>query len=424
MHRNVFLNGPILAFLTSEIRSKAVNCPRILRSVMNSMAESGMQTSWVISFGPFRVTRARRLVERNDEAIRLGSRAFDVLVYLLEHAGQVVSHRALLEAVWPGTYVAEGNLRFQMAVLRKALGSGEASYIINVPGRGYCFTAPLSKRDEVEYHLPLLNNVIIQPGSLAIPPANEDATNILPYPVSPPFMENAPGTVSAASPDKEGKFVADICAKLDDLTLAIELMASQVKVSGTDKLSDMLEERWLPSGPGRGLAPSRNQTLYAMLDWSYGLLSEKEKRVFRYISVFAGQFDLEAAIAVVDEDVETASLLVEFASRSLLSLNQSRLGTRYRLFDTTKSYARDRLAAANEVRDARHRHAIFFVQVLQNLKDGHFNQSLSTILTSEIDDVLAAVVRGFTSEHDSIPCRRILEEAKKFGRSMATACIG
>jgi DNA-binding winged helix-turn-helix (wHTH) protein len=379
------------------------------------MADSGIKTNWVISFGHFRVTRARRLVERNGEVVRLGSRAFDVLVYLLEHAGQVVSHRALLEAVWPGTYVEEGNLRFQMAALRKALGNGEANYIINVPGRGYCFTAPLSKQDEVKYSPPRLSHVIVQPGSLATPPANEDAANILPYPR---------GTVSAVSLDSEGKCVAEICTKLDDLALAIELTASQMKVSGIDRLSDLLEERWLPSWPGRRVASPRHQTLYAMLDWSYRLLPEKEKSVFRYISVFSGQFDLEAASAVVDKDVETASLLAELASRSLLSLNRSKFGTRYRLLDTTRSYARDRLAEADEVGEARRRHATFFMQALEDLKDGHIDQSLSKILASEIEDVLAAVIWGFAPEQDLMLCRRTLEEAKSFGRSMAKACIG
>ena len=71
----------------------------------------------------------------------IGGRAFDVLAYLLGLAGQVVSRSALLEAVWPGTYVGEGSLRFQVAMLRKTLGNGHTSYIINVPGRGYCFTA-------------------------------------------------------------------------------------------------------------------------------------------------------------------------------------------------------------------------------------------------------------------------------------------
>jgi len=374
------------------------------------MADDGIKTGWVISFGSFRVTRARRLVERDGEAVRLGSRAFDVLVYLLEHAGQVVSHRALLEAVWPGAYVEEGNLRFQMAALRKALGNGEANYIINVPGRGYCFTAPISKQDEVKYSPSRLSNVIVRLGSPATSPANEDAA-----------IKKARGTVSVVSPDSEAKCVAEICTKLDDLALAIELVVSQVKVLGIDKLSELLEERWLPRWPGGRVAPPKHQTLYAMLDWSYRLLPEKEKGVFRCISVFSGQFNLEAASAIVGKDVDTASLLAELASRSLLSLNRSKLGTRYRLLDTTRSYARDRLAEADEVDEARRRHATFFMQALQNLKDGHLDQSLPKILTSEIEDVLAAVIWGFTPEHDLMLCRPTLEEAKNFGRSIAKA---
>ncbi len=390
------------------------------------MTDGGIETNGVISFGPFRVTRVRRLVERNGEVIRLGSRAFDVLVYLLEHAGHVVSHRALLEAVWPGTYVEEGNLRFQMAVLRKALGNGEASYIINVPGRGYCFTAPFTRQDEAKYSPPVLSDVIVQPGSPGTLPANEDLSpaNILPYPAPQLIMEKARGTMRAASPDREENCVADVCAKLDDLASALELMASQVKLFGIDKLADLVEEHWFLSWPGHGEAPPRHQTLYAMLDCSYRLLSEKEKGVFRYISVFSGQFDLEAARAIVNKDLETAPILAELASRSLLSLNESKLGTRYRLFETTRGYARDRLAEANEIGEARRRHADFFMRVLQDLKDGYFDQNLPKILTSEIDDVLAAVIWGFIPEHNSMLCRRVLEEAKNFGRSMVKARIG
>jgi predicted ATPase len=197
-----------------------------------------------------------------------------------------------------------------------------------------------------------------------------------------------------------------------------------VKVLGISKLSNLLEDRWLPDWAARRAAPPTQQTLYAMLDWSYRLLPEKEKRAFRSISVFFGQFDLEAARAVIDQDIETVSILAELSSRSLLSLNQSQLGTRYRLIDTTKRYARDKLVEADEAREARHRHSMFFMQVLQNIKDGSFGQSLPTILTAEIDDVLAAVIWGFTSEYDSMPSHRVLEEAKDFGRSMAKACIG
>jgi len=110
------------------------------------------QGDGVISFGPFSVIKARRLMERAGEPVPIGSRAFDILVHLLEHRGQVVSHGALLAAAWPDTIVEEGSLRFQMVALRKALGRGESAYnyIINVPGRGYCFAAPISRRDEVD----------------------------------------------------------------------------------------------------------------------------------------------------------------------------------------------------------------------------------------------------------------------------------
>jgi DNA-binding winged helix-turn-helix (wHTH) protein len=204
-------------FLSVDLLSEPVHRPPPIHPVM---AGGDIKTSWVISFGSFRVTRARRLVERNGEIVRLGSRAFDVLAYLLEHAGQVVSHRALLEAAWPGTYVGEGSLRFQMAVLRKGLGGGEANYIINVPGRGYCFTAPLSKQDDVNY----------------------SPSNILPHPGSRLCLEKVGRTVSTVTPDGEGKSVAEICAKLDDIALAIELVTSQIKTLAIDKLSDLLDE--------------------------------------------------------------------------------------------------------------------------------------------------------------------------------------
>ncbi len=110
----------------------------------------GNTKNWVISFGPFRAVKARRLLERNGVPLHIGSRAFDILAHLLEHPGRVVSHRALLDAAWPGIAVEEGNLRFQMTALRKVLSGSEPKYIVNVPGRGYCFAAPISRSDDVD----------------------------------------------------------------------------------------------------------------------------------------------------------------------------------------------------------------------------------------------------------------------------------
>jgi DNA-binding winged helix-turn-helix (wHTH) protein len=110
---------------------------------MSEMMDAGSKKHGVISFGPFRVIRARRILERNGAPVQIGSRAFDILVHLLEHPGEVVSRRALLGAAWPDTNIEEGNLRFQMMMLRRALGSGK-TFIVNVPGRGYCFTASVT----------------------------------------------------------------------------------------------------------------------------------------------------------------------------------------------------------------------------------------------------------------------------------------
>src|SRR5580658_9170882 len=96
----------------------------------------------VISFGPFRLFPAERLIEKDGVPIHLGGRALDILVVLVERAGKVVTKSELLARVWQGVSVEEVALRVHIAKLRTALGNGEdyARYVTNVPGRGYCFT--------------------------------------------------------------------------------------------------------------------------------------------------------------------------------------------------------------------------------------------------------------------------------------------
>ena len=96
------------------------------------------------AFGPFRLYPSKRLTERSGVATRIGGRALDILVALVERPGQIVSNKDLLREVWPTTTVGEANLRMQMSALRRALGSDAARYISNVPGRGYCLVAPVS----------------------------------------------------------------------------------------------------------------------------------------------------------------------------------------------------------------------------------------------------------------------------------------
>jgi DNA-binding winged helix-turn-helix (wHTH) protein len=98
-----------------------------------------------ISFGPYRLLAAQRLLLEGDTPVRLGSRAFDILAALVERAGEVVSKEELIARAWPQTFVEESNLRIQISALRRALGEGQDGhrYLVSVPGRGYNFVAPV-----------------------------------------------------------------------------------------------------------------------------------------------------------------------------------------------------------------------------------------------------------------------------------------
>jgi predicted ATPase/DNA-binding winged helix-turn-helix (wHTH) protein len=100
-----------------------------------------------VSFGPFRLFPSERVLEKNGVPMALGSRALDLLIVLTEHAGEVVGARELIARTWRGLVVHPGNLRVHITGLRKALGEEDriAASIVNVPGRGYCFAAPVER---------------------------------------------------------------------------------------------------------------------------------------------------------------------------------------------------------------------------------------------------------------------------------------
>jgi predicted ATPase/DNA-binding winged helix-turn-helix (wHTH) protein len=101
----------------------------------------------VVRFGPFTLCPARRVLTESAVGVNLGSRAFDILLLLLERAGTFVAKNELVARVWPTTVVVEGNLRVHMTALRKALGDGRDGrrFIVNVPNRGYSFVAPVAR---------------------------------------------------------------------------------------------------------------------------------------------------------------------------------------------------------------------------------------------------------------------------------------
>src|SRR5712671_690123 len=101
----------------------------------------------LICFGHFRLSVTERILEKGGVRVRLGSRALDILIALVERPAEVVSKKELFARVWPDLVVDEGSLRFHISALRKALGEGRSGtrYVTNVSGRGYCFVAPISR---------------------------------------------------------------------------------------------------------------------------------------------------------------------------------------------------------------------------------------------------------------------------------------
>jgi len=112
----------------------------------------GGAVATAILFGPFCLFPAQRLLLEGDQPVRIGSRALEILIVLVEHHGELLSKNALMEHVWPDTTVVEANLSVHIAALRKALrdGSGENRYLVNMPGRGYRFVAPITLAEDRE----------------------------------------------------------------------------------------------------------------------------------------------------------------------------------------------------------------------------------------------------------------------------------
>jgi len=107
---------------------------------------TGAVTDLAIGFGSFRLMAKQHLLLQGDKPLRLGSRALEILIVLVERAGELITKEELVARVWPNTIVEEHNLRVHIAALRKALGDGQAGnrYVATIPGRGYRFVAPIS----------------------------------------------------------------------------------------------------------------------------------------------------------------------------------------------------------------------------------------------------------------------------------------
>jgi predicted ATPase/class 3 adenylate cyclase/DNA-binding CsgD family transcriptional regulator len=157
--------------------------------------------------------------------------------------------------------------------------------------------------------------------------------------------------------DDNATTVAEICARLDGMPLAIELAAARVRALSLAEILDGLHDRFRLLTGGARTAVRRQQTLRASVDWSHALLTEPERVLFRRLAVFLGGFDLEAAQAVAGgagvERYQVLDQLTLLVDKSLVVADDSGQRTRYRLLETVRQYALEKLGESGEADDAR-----------------------------------------------------------------------
>ncbi|MGH2456807.1 MAG: ATP-binding protein, partial [Candidatus Limnocylindria bacterium] len=198
--------------------------------------------------------------------------------------------------------------------------------------------------------------------------------------------------------DDNASAVAEICRRLDGIPLAIELAAARVRVLAPGQIAAGLSDRFrLLTGGVRG-APARQRTLEASLDWSYQLLDDVQRLALARLSVFAGSFELDAAEAVVgdggiDGD-DVLDLVAALAEQSLLQVVQRQGSARYRLLETIRVYARQRLSELDDPARVRGRHLAFHVG-LAGLAQAGLNggppEPWMARLAADLDDLRAAM---------------------------------
>jgi predicted ATPase/DNA-binding SARP family transcriptional activator len=175
--------------------------------------------------------------------------------------------------------------------------------------------------------------------------------------------QRRPGFVLAPN---NAQAVAEVCARVEGMPLAIELAAARADTLPLEQISARLADSLGLLTGGPRTAPPRQRTLRGTLDWSYGLLSESEKRVFSRLSVFAGGWTLEAAEDVVaGESVETrevADILAGLVEKSLVVAETDQAsGMRYGMLELVRQHGREKLEDSGEAQVIRHRHADYFL---------------------------------------------------------------
>jgi non-specific serine/threonine protein kinase len=249
---------------------------------------------------------------------------------------------------------------------------------------------------ECIFHVPPLS---LPSSTLATP---TDA--LLEFPAVRLFVERASSvSTSFALTEHNAASVVQICSQLDGLPLAIELAAARVNVFTSQQIAQRLTDRFQLLSGGSRAAPPHHQTLRALIDWSYELLSPDERRLFERLAVFAGGWTIEAAeiVCAVDElePAAISGLLAALVERSLVVAEPVGDEMRYHMLETLRMYAQDQLAAAGDALALGEQHAGYYANLAGTLDNAIFGpRQLEALQNLELEHNNFRTVLGNASQ--------------------------
>jgi predicted ATPase/class 3 adenylate cyclase len=226
--------------------------------------------------------------------------------------------------------------------------------------------------------------------------------------------------------DEIAPIVADICRRLDGIALAIELAAARVKVLAPHELAQKLDERFRVLTGGSRAALPRQQTLRALIDWSYDALPKEERILFRRLAVFAGGFTLELAATVCASKaivgLDMFDLLASLVDKSLVLANTTGDKTRFRLLESMRAYAREKLTEHDELESMARAHANAYLVLAEELEsawdttpDGNWRLQAEP----ELENWRAALQWAFEAHGDLNVAQRLASALRPVWSTMA-----
>jgi len=248
----------------------------------------------------------------------------------------------------------------------------------------------------------------LQPLDVPPPKADISAQEAMAFPAVELFVERA--AASSGGFELNGvvaPLVAEICRFLDGIPLAIELAAARTGVMSVAAIVTSLKDLFSLLAGGQRTALPRHQTLRATLDWSHELLPPNEQIILRRLGIFRGSFELNSAVTVGSEDAlpvsEVKSGIGNLVAKSLLTANASRDIVYYKMLDTMRAYAREKVADSGEASEIARRHAFLYADLFRNAEadwDVGPKEKFLELYAGRIDDLRAALDWAFSSEGD------------------------